>query len=407
MSDQTAATAEPTGDLNVAKSMIGDAFSFLEEKVSTATGKDLVTKTETQQEPEQTNQRSSEAAQQQVEALKAVEGAETGSEGVENTQEGEDVSDIPEGDSATPKAKAKWGEVKKKATSYDKIFPEYENLKKEVETLRKGEGIPEFQTIKQQLAEAEKRAADLQAREEETERKALMLDVKNSKKYEQAVKQPYYKLIGDIEYLAKENSLNADKLADAVLSNNKQGIQEMIGELDEYTRTQTWDLLRNFQTIQRAKADIEENAKGAYEAYTREEQANMEKQSKQILESRGAEFDKLRGNIEGLIKDFPDESKPNFEDIRKTALNIESAPEHHKVMASMAAHILPSALDLIKTYGAELEALKKENSSLRNGAPRANNGAAPAANQQRKETTVNTSTDLAGDIFSKLERLGR
>lgn len=398
MSDQVAAEL-PVAE---AKSMIGDAFSFLETKISNETGKDLTTTSPEIQTQEEQVQRDTETTRKQNEDVEQVESQEA-AETPESANESDDASDIPEGDSATPKAKAKWGEVKKKATQLDKILPEFETLKKEVEALRKGEGIPEFQALKEQLAEREKRVTELQAREEETERKAYLLDVKSSKAYEQAVKQPYMQLLDDAEYVAGKNNLDSKKLLDLIHTDDERGLEELITELPERSRKKVWDLVDNFNTINKAKADIEGNAKGAYETYTAQQREQLEKQNKEIIDKRTAEFERIRPGYEALLKDFPDEAKPNFDEIRKNAITFEKLPEHHKVLAAISGSILPQVMDAYKAQAAELAELKKENSSLRNGSPRATTGAAPQASQAKKETVVTSEAGLADDIMKRLQ----
>lgn len=406
MSDTLQAPEAPQ-TLDATRAQIGDAFNFLEQTISKSTGQNLVTEPP-QQEVQTTEQQSTPTTQQQVEEV-AVNEPETPVEATETQVEDTDISDIPEGDKATEPAKMKWGELRKAKKHYDEILPKYQAQEAELEKLRKGEGIAEFDALKQKYQEQEARVADLQKREEEVEKKALMLDVKASNAYEKSVKQPFNQILNDAEVLANENNIDPNTLLDAILSKSRSKIQEVIGEWDEFSRTQAWDLLRNVHTVEKAKKDIEENPRGAYETIQKQQQEEYEKQTKQITERRSAEFDKLRPNLEVLLKDFPE--KPNFDEIRTNALNIEALPDHHKVMAATAGFILPGVLDAYKERGeritaleSELAEVKKESASLRNGGPRANSGSTPSPQQQRKETTITDPQKLADDIFSRLPK---
>lgn len=348
-----------------------------------------------------------EPIQEEKVEQKAINEPEKPVEAVEQKEETTDTSDIPEGDAATPKAKAKWGEVKGKATQYDKILPEYERLKAENEELKSGKGIPEYEEVKKKASEYEKRQEEFARREEEVEKRQALIDATQTKAYSKAVKEPFQRLLADAESVAKDNNIDPDTLIDAVISKNKGKVQELIGELNEFDRGQVWDLVRNLQTIERAKADIENNAVGAREAAIREEREASERSVKEILNKRGQEFDKLKPVFESLVKDFPEEARPIFDTIRSTALSIETLPDNHKVYAAMAGTILPQIVESYKAQATELEELRKENSSLRNGSPRADGGKSPAAPAETKvEKNITDEAGLAEHMFAKLKNLG-
>lgn len=295
----------------------------------------------------------------------------------------------------TPKAKMKWGELRKKADDHDRILPEYTKLKEEVENLRKG-SQSEVETLKKQLQE-------FQQERESIEGELYLSRVQATKEYRQKVKEPYAKLLRLTEDIAESNKLDKNQILDLLHRGDRNGLSEILENLNKFDQGELVTIYRDFQEIQARSQEIEKNAKDAFEVSERNRKQEYDQYLTKLQESRTNEFKRLRPGLEAALKELPEEMKIDFEKLQGEVLQMDNWPEEFKVYAGASGAILPRALQVIKTQSEELEALREENSSLRNGAPKANGGnPATAPKEQKLEEDPKDSTDLAASIMSKL-----
>lgn len=325
----------------------------------------------------------------------------------EESQETEKTEEQPEQAEATeeipgvqtPKAKMKWGELRKKADELDRLKPEYEKYKGELENLKKSQS--------EEVEQLRKERDLLKQDRESIEGELYISRIQATREYKETVINPLTDLYKTAKEIAETNDMKPEQLLDLIYQNNRKTLGEAISGFSELDRQDVSRIYRDIHAVEGRRKELEAKPREAYETSERNRAEQEQKHFREISQKRVETFKSLRPGIQEAINQLPEDQRVDLDTVLPAIEQMQYMPENLKVYSVTAGAILPKILESNKAMAEELKALKAENTSLRNGSPRADRGTtAQAPKEQKKEKEVSSAEDLAADFMSKARGLG-
>jgi hypothetical protein len=289
----------------------------------------------------------------------------------------DDLSDAPAG--LSEKNKVGWKELK---SLKKQVEQERDRLKAELETVKS-----------QPPAEVEATRAELeQARQqlEEYESRMAMVNVEQSREYQESIAKPLMAAESMIQEYAKAYELDIPQIAAAAMQTNilerNKMLSEMTAGMNDFDKLEFKNLVDNAQTLfarsQQAKANAQESL--AYIEQQRDRENQKAQQQYQQAQKEAATHVR-----ESLTKRLPflAETPQLFADAEGADL-MSAAPDVQEY-AKHAAVLLPTLLEKFNAQNKRIAELEASITKRSSGGPRARSGGV--------STTPDTSS--SGDSF--------
>lgn len=284
-----------------------------------------------------------------------------------------------EGEGPKEKEDRAWGKTKRERDQY----------RKEAEELRVKVADVEKYT---------KEAAEYKAQLEEARREREALDgefyisrLEATKEFKQFVSTPKEDIKDQSDFVANRNKIDPNVLYSALEKDahgDTTALEEILGELSEREKSRIYSLSDNLIEVNKREKDIRANSKSAYEAAVKHENERVEAQIQKITQEREGAIKTILPKLEEeIIKNMPEENRPDLAQLKKEVLTMDAWPEKLKVYGGVAAAVLPYLVDSNKALQAELKELKATNSKLRGVSPKSDGGKAPAAPAEAEKPT--------------------
>lgn len=268
---------------------------------------------------------------------------------------------------------------------YRKIEKEYEAIKPQIEELQRQ--IKEKDGSLAELESARKELADLKKYQEETEGELYLTRVQSTKKYREAVSEPFRAIKEGVEKFAKDNSFDSNKLLGLMLSGDENGLEEFASDLSNWKQNKLMTWFSDVQQIEARKADIESNSKRAFEVAQEQERKTWEEQSANVQKARQEAMSAIAPKLEkGLNELLPEDQRFDMARLSREVAEFDAWPEDFKVFSAYAGSMLPKIAERNKALESELSQLKEEMTKMRNGGAKAGGGAPPTPQQSEVKT---------------------
>lgn len=317
--------------------------------------------------------------------------------------ESQDVeADIPT-DGLTPEARKALVKWKKDASSYKKELTE---LKKQLQ--ERGESGEELTRTKAELT-------SLQRQIEEANKELFIHRVEATPEWKKGVTEPLNAVFDQVEALSKTNSLDANKLFEAIhkySNGDKSSLKEMMEGMDEFDRSDIHALAKNIINIERRQAELKSNSKEAYETSVRSQKELSDKQQQELVQ----QYEKAVTSVGSKFKEkfsslLPESSAIDFAKVGMDSRQIDTWSPEMKVYAGHAAVVIPELVKLTESLQKQIKDQTAELARIRGGSAKANTtGTAPSspAEAKAKETPEQLASmsfeDLAGSILTRVNR---
>jgi hypothetical protein len=267
------------------------------------------------------------------------------------------------------KTEAKWHQYRKAYHENTKLRAEMADLQKKVSELGNTNEVPQLRQWLQQLSQER----------DELLRAVEVGSVERSPRWKAEIEQPLDRMWGNIQAIAKRNSLDPQKLATLVANNDDTTLEDYISEARPGDRNHLFAMLPAVQQIEEHKQWLRENAtqlsQSDYQAMMQQRQAQMG----EVVQQRNGAIERIAPKLEDrLVRFIPKDKRPNIKGAMETIRDFESWKEDVKMYAGMAALILPEVCDQWKATRIALREAKDENVRLRGGTPKRTAGSAKA-----------------------------
>lgn len=289
----------------------------------------------------------------------------------------DDLSDAPAG--LSEKNKVGWKELK---SLKKQVEQERDRLKAELETVKS-----------QPPAEVEATRAELeQARQqlEEYESRMAMINVEQSREYQESIAKPLMAAESMIQEYAKAYELDIPQIAAAAMQTNilerNKMLSEMTAGMNDFDKLEFKNLVDNAQTLFARSQQAKANAQDSLAYIEQQRQKETQKAQQQYQQAQKEAATHVR---ESLTKRLPflAETPQLFADAE--GADLMSAAPDVQAYAKHAAVLLPTLLEKFNAQNKRIAELEASITKRSSGGPRARSGGV--------STTPDTSS--SGDSF--------
>lgn len=297
--------------------------------------------------------------------------------------------DLPE----VPKTAADWKKLKglKK-----QVEDEKEALRKELDELK---SAPKTAANDEEIARVKAELEEYKTRYEEYDKKVALLDVKQSREYQENIAQPLARAESIIQDFATKYELSIPEIAKAamnpnILERNAQ-LSEMVVGMNDFDKFEFKKVVDEAQQLFGRAQMVEQNASAARkyaEEQYRQQQEQLSVQQKQAFNSAA---DKV---WQGITKKMPFvvEDAAAAERLAKDArdADLASASPEVQAYARYASVLLPSVLEKYEQQAAKIKELESAIAKRSGAAPRAKSGAVPREVSEEPEDFMSGLDDI-------------
>jgi hypothetical protein len=303
------------------------------------------------------------------------------------------ADDLPE----VPKTAADWKKLKglKKQVEEEK-----EALRKELEELK---AAPKTAANEDEIARVKSELEEYKTRYEEYDKKVALLDVKQSREYQENIAQPLARAESIIQDFATKYELSIPEIAKAAMNSNilerNAQLSEMVVSMNDFDKFEFKKVVDEAQQLFSRAQMVEQNAsaarKYADEQY-RQQQEQLSVQQKQAFDSAA---DKV---WQGITKKMPFvvEDAAAAERLAKDArdADLASASPEVQAYARYASVLLPSVLEKYEQQAAKIKELESAISKRSGAAPRAKSGSVPREVSEEPEDFMSGLDEVLGKV---------
>jgi Skp family chaperone for outer membrane proteins len=303
------------------------------------------------------------------------------------------ADDLPE----VPKTAADWKKLKglKKQVEEEK-----EALRKELEELK---AAPKTAANEDEIARVKSELEEYKTRYEEYDKKVALLDVKQSREYQENIAQPLARAESIIQDFATKYELSIPEIAKAAMNSNilerNAQLSEMVVSMNDFDKFEFKKVVDEAQQLFSRAQMVEQNASAARkyaEEQYRQQQEQLSAQQKQAFDSAA---DKV---WQGITKKMPFvvEDAAAAERLAKDArdADLASASPEVQAYARYASVLLPSVLEKYEQQAAKIKELESAISKRSGAAPRAKSGSVPREVSEEPEDFMSGLDDVLGKV---------
>lgn len=310
-------------------------------------------------------------------------GSETPSSETESEPESESESEPePETPAATddvpevPKTSADWKKLK---SLKKQVEDERESLRKELAELK---SQPKSTANDEDIARVKAELEEYKTRYEEYDRKVALLDVKQSREYQENIAQPLARAESIIQDFATKYELSIPEIAKAAMNSNilerNAQLSEMVIGMNDFDKFEFKKVVDEAQQLFGRAQMVEQNASAARKYAEEQYRQQQEQFSAQQKEAFNSAADKV---WQGITKKMPFvvEDAASAERLAKDArdADLASASPEVQAYARYASVLLPSVLEKYEKQAAKIKELEASIAKRSGAAPRAKSGAVP------------------------------
>jgi hypothetical protein len=305
------------------------------------------------------------------------------------------ADDLPE----VPKTAADWKKLK---GMKKQVEDEKDALRKELDELKSS---PKTAANDEEIARVKAELEDYKTKYEEYDRKVALLDVKQSREYQENIAQPLARAESIIQDFATKYELSIPEIAKAamnpnILERNAQ-LSEMVVGMNDFDKFEFKKVVDEAQQLFGRAQMVEQNASAARkyaEEQARQQQEKLSVQQKQAFDSAA---DKV---WQGITKKMPFvvEDAAAAERLAKDAreADLASASPEVQAYARYASVLLPSVLEKYEQQAAKIKELEAAISKRSGVIPRAKSGSVPREVDDEPE-------DFMAGLEKELGKIGR
>jgi hypothetical protein len=288
----------------------------------------------------------------------------------------EDLADLPP--TASEKTKADWKTLKGVKKQIER---ERDELKRELETLK---AQPKSTANEDEIARIKAELEDYKTKYEDYDKKVTLLDVKQSREYQENIAQPLARAESIIQDFATKYELSIPEIAKAAMHQNllerNSMLAQMVTGMNDFDKFEFKRVVDDAQMLFQRAQQVEQNASAARkyaEEQTRKQQEEMTAQQKAAFDSAA---DKVWQNMTKRMS-FITEDATAAEKMARDAreADLASASPEVQAYARYASVLLPNVLERFEKQQARIKELEDSIAKRNGAAPRARSGSVPTS----------------------------
>lgn len=301
--------------------------------------------------------------------------------------------DVPE----LPKTAADWKKLKS-LRKQDQA--EKEALRRELEELKAN---PKTAANDEEIARVKAELEDYKTRYEEYDKKVALLDVKQSREYQENIAQPLARAESIIQEFATKYELSIPEIARAAMNSNvlerNALLSEMVVGMNDFDKFEFKKVVDEAQQLFGRAQMVEQNASAARkyaEEQYRQQQEAMTTQQKQAFDSAADKvWDGITKKMPFVVEDAASAAKL-AKDAREA--DLASASPEVQAYARYASVLLPTVLEKYEKQAAKIKELEASIAKRSGAAPRAKSGSVPREVGEEPEDFMSGLDEVIGKM---------
>jgi len=316
-----------------------------------------------------------------------------------------EVDDAPEPESKPeseevpelPKTAADWKKLK---SLRKQDQDEKEALRRELETLK---AAPKSAANDEEIARVKAELEEYKSRYEEYDKKIALLDVKQSREYQENIAKPLANAESIIQAFATKYELSIPEIAKAamnpnVLERNAQ-LAEMVVGMNDFDKFEFKKVVDEAQQLFTRAQMVEQNAAAARKFAEEQSRKQQEEMTAQQRRAFDAAADKV---WEGVAKRMPFvvEDAATAAKLAKDAreADLASASPEIQAYARYASVLLPTVLEKYEKQAAKIKELEASIAKRSGATPRAKSGSVPREVGEEPEDFMSGLEEVIGKV---------